>query len=215
MVTPTPEAGKSAAEQQPLTTVVAKEAKTTISKLKYLKLDDSSAPGMTVFEEGNNQIAILLGEIPVQEFSVGQEITQVKGSSYMVISTKGLYLAEGRSDVVSKSDLPSTLIDLASRGRGSGNVSIDEEGRLTITADGNSLKFKMTKIKSDPEQYAQMLKSAIESSRKIAQKPLLDEIERIQAGNSFLDTMIQQENLSSVPPTPAPPPPPSSLGSQA
>lgn len=191
--------GNGNASEQPLTLQLTKESQLMISKLRQLKLDDPSAPGMTVFGETGNQIAILHGKISVPE--AGQEQIATK-EKYLVISPKGFFLAEGRSDVsITDDGLDLTLKGIRERGNASTNVSIDERGRLlTIGHNGGSQKFNTSKINSNPEQFAEILKSAIENSRKVAQQPLLEEIARAKAGNGALDSMIQQETASLQPP---------------
>ena len=163
-----------------------------ISKLGQLKLDDPSAPGMTVFGDSGSQIAILHGEISTQE-TTDQQQPAAKGKYFLVISPKGFFLAAGRSDVsTSEESLSLALKEVRKSGQES-NVSIDDKERLAISVNNAYKAFEMKKISVSPERFKEMLTSAIESSRKIAQRPLLAQIINGKAGNELLDAMIQEK----------------------
>lgn len=204
----TPESHGNIADQQPLTLQLARESQSMISKLKDLKLDESSAPGMAVFGENGTQIAIFYGKISVPETPAGQEQAITK-EKHLVISPKGLFLAEGRSDVeISDDSLISTLDGIRKKAQeNQPDVSIDEKNhKLRISASGGYQAYSVKKVEATPEQFSDMLKAAIENSRKIAQKPLLEEIARIKAGNGVLDNIIAQENSPASPPPASPGP---------
>ena len=192
----TPE-GNTGALEAPLTLQVTKEAKIMISKLKELKLDEVSAPGMAVFGDENRPIAILFGKVKDPAESQNAQ------EKHLVVSHKGFFLAEGKSDVDRREEaLSSTLSSIRNNVQETApNVSLDELGRLKIDTNGNHQAFNLKKLDSTPEQFTQILKTAIENSRQIAQKPLFDEIARAKAGNVALDNMIAQEK-SQLPPNP-------------
>lgn len=185
--------GGARATEAPLPLQLRKETQLTISKLRELKLDDPSAPGMTVFGENGSQTAILHGTIPQKE-------------RYLVISPKGFFLAESRSSVTTGTrELSLILDDIRNKGKESTRISIDDKNGLVIDdeSDKSTYRFQAEKIVSTPEETAEILKSAVESSRELAQKSLLDEMARARAANTMLDSMIRQEQ-SSQPPPPGP-----------
>lgn len=178
----------------PLTLQLAKESQLMITRLRELKLDDSSAPGMTVFGENGAQIAILHGRIAVQEISAPGQQPAAK-EKHLVISPKGLFLAEGGSDVrPDDGDMVATLSAIRRTQEGPTNALIDEKNHCLRISEGSMSKsFTISRVDSAPEEFATLLISAVESSRRVAQKPLTEEIARIKAGNTMLDAMIQQE----------------------
>lgn len=194
-----PESGTRGPEV-PLTIQLAKESQLMISNLRELNLDESSASAMTVFGDNGSQIAILHGTISVQEVSAPEQQPTAK-EKYLVISPKGFFLAEGSSDVTpNDGDLVATLNTIRRSRQDSTNVSIDEKNHcLRISDETASKSFKITRVDSTPEEFVALLTSAVESSRRVAQKPLIEEIARAKAGNTMLDSMIQQERPPQLP----------------
>lgn len=177
--------GNASSTEQPLKPQLAQEARMMISKLRDLKLDEPSSPGMIIIGGRDNLTAIFLGKV-----------SATGGKSHLVISPEGFFLAEPNDpafEAIRKQQQQAvrTLID-------------EKVGSLDIMNIGNNIslgRLSIKRVDSDPEQFQILLKSAIESSRILTQKPLLDEIARAKAGNSMLDAMIQQEK----PPSPQPP----------
>lgn len=154
---------------------------------------------MRVFGENGSQIAILLGKIHAPE-TPGEQAQTATEEKYLVISPKGFFLAGGKSQILPDPDhLGSILKKGISQ---NGQVSIDEkEGYLKINTDANNFhSFYIKRLDCTPEQFAEILKLAVESSQKVAQKPLQDEIARAVVGNTVLDTMIKQGQSIPTPP---------------
>lgn len=190
----------------PLASQLAQESKAMVAKLKDLKLDDPSAPGMFVFGE-ESPIAILLGKI---EIPVDSMETADMRSKHLIIAPQGFLLAEGNSDISQNNEaLSSTLESIRKKTQETPpDISIDEKNhKLKIITNGKHLVFSIKKVEATPEQFSEMLKSAIGSSREIAQKPLMGNVLRAKAGNAMLDAMVAQEKSSYFPPPFTPPPP--------
>lgn len=173
-----------------------KESQLMISKLKQLKLDDLSAPCMAVFGDNGNQTAILFG-------TVADRVTRIK--KHLVISPKGFFLAESGTEAAPDYDVLSKTLKLVP----APTVSLEQNQmkqyiRIKISQENNYHSFKLKRIEDAPEEFAALLKSAIESSREVAQKPLLEEMGRGRAGNDLLDNMLREQSLSAsaVPPPP-------------
>lgn len=186
---PTPEIINGA--EQPLGVRVQRESQEMISKLRELKLDDPSAPAMAVFGENGSRTAIFLGK--VEKNGISQE--------HLMISPKGTFTVKGPSDLNQDPEtLLSSLKDVA-RKRPATNVQIDEEYRHLIIDSSEDKgpvgRFEINRLASAPEDFPELLKSAIESSRKIAQKSMSDELLRGQNGNEMLTNMIHMANQPS------------------
>ncbi len=202
MAVPATPEGNNGTSETSLASRLAQETKTMVAKLKDLKLDDPSAPGMFVFGQ-EAPIAILLGRVGTPIDPSVERPNDLMRAKHLVIAPQGFFLAEGSSDVMPTQEeaLSLTLNDAGkSNGQQAINVSIDDKGLLRIDSAEKHQAFKMQKISTPPEIFSQIVRSAVENSRKIRQESLMNEIARGKAGNSLLDNMIQQENPS-LPPT--------------
>lgn len=192
--------GQNSGAEFTIKTQLVRETQLMISKLKALGLNEPTAPGMMVFGEPNDEIAILLGGIPNPKDSTGEK--------HLVVSPKGLFLANNKRGNSAVTERPDDFLILGLQvGMEEGKivaVSIDEkkhELRIDneLTNPVASL-FNIERVNSTPEEFVGLLKLAIEASRNIVQKPLTDAIANAKASNNILDTMIQQEKPTSPQP---------------
>ncbi len=92
--------------------------------------------------------------------------------------------------------LSESLARIIARGQNPNDISINDNcTALVIRTQEGTLSYGLHRLTCTPEDAAQILKLAVESSRKKAQEGWLTEISRAKTGNSMLDKIISGETV--------------------